>query len=44
MSDFVKNIWAFSTTPLSFGIWAFPIIIVMMIITLYIDHKKKSSV
>lgn len=44
MSDFVKNIWAFSPAPLSFGIWAFPIIIVTMIITLYIGHKKKSSV
>jgi hypothetical protein len=43
MSDFTKNAWAIFLASLTFGIWTFPIIIVMMIIALYIEHRKSST-
>jgi ABC-type Fe3+ transport system permease subunit len=43
MSDFVKNLWAIFLASLTFGIWTFPIIVVLMILALYIERRKSRA-
>ena len=40
MSNFAKNIWAIFLATLTFGIWTFPIILVLIIISLVTSAKK----
>ncbi len=39
MNDFNKNIWAFFIAMLFFGIWTFPIIILLLVVNFIIDKK-----
>ena len=39
MSDLVKNLWYFFFAFLTFGLWTIPILIVLLGVVLFVEHK-----